>query len=202
MFLLTYFGISCSFKFAPLKIKVLSLSALAVVSFRYIALIIFLVTPNIKNLYLLKPFMFLDLLCLPVLAIVSTYIFGSNDRIKFNYCIIISILFLLAYTAAVVILPINIKIYGSLGYIMSFNNELLVYGIYLIINTIFLFTAMLFLGNKISNKLGVWFVLASAFTVIAELITRTSGLSILPAVLFGDIIWVITADYALYKLKK
>jgi hypothetical protein len=202
MFLLIYCGVSSSVRFAPLKIKIISLAALIALSARYIALLIFLVTGNIKNLYLLKPLMFLNLLCLPVLAIISIYIYARNDKIKFNYCIISASLLLVTYFAAIIKLPISIEIYGSLGYIMSFNNEILVYGIYLIFNTIFFFSAVVFLGNKTSNKLGMRLVLSSALVVIIEVIVKTSGVSILPSILLGDVIWIATVDYALYKLKK
>jgi hypothetical protein len=202
MFLLIYCGVSSSVRFAPLKIKIISLAALIALSTRYIALLIFLVTGNIKNLYLLKPLMFLNLLCLPVLAIISIYIYSRNDKIKFNYCMISASLLLFTYLAAIIKLPISIEIYGSLGYIMSFHNEILVYGIYLIFNTIFFFSAVVFLGNKTSNKLGMWLILSSALLVIIEVIVKTSGVSILPSILLGDVIWIATVDYALYKLKK
>lgn len=202
MFLLIYYGVSCSVRFAPLKIRIISLAALAALGARYIALLIFLITGNIKNLYLLKPLMFLNLLCLPVLAIISIYICARNDKIKFNYCIISASLLLVLYIAAIIKLPVSIEIYGSLGYIMCFYNELLVYGIYLIINTIFFFKAVVFLGNKTSNKLGMWLVLVAVLTVIIEVIVKSSGVSILPSILFGDVIWIFAADYALYKLKK
>jgi hypothetical protein len=202
MFLLIYYGVSSSVRFAPLKIRVISLAALITLSARYIALLIFLVTGNIKNLYVLKPLMFLNLLCLPVLAIISIYIYARNDKIKFNYCMILASLLLGTYLAAIIKLPISIEIYGSLGYIMSFHNEILVYGIYLIFNTIFFFSAVVFLGNKTSNKLGMWLILSSALVVIIEVIVKTSGVSILPSILLGDVIWIATADYALYKLKK
>jgi hypothetical protein len=202
MFLLIYCGVSSSVRFAPLKIKIISLAALIALSARYIALLIFLVTGNIKNLYLLKPLMFLNLLCLPVLAIISIYIYARNDKIKFNYCMISASLLLVTYLAAIIKLPISIEIYGSLGYIMSFNNEILVYGIYLIFNTIFFFSAVVFLGNKTSNKLGMWLILSSALAVIIEVIFKTCGVGILPSILLGDVIWIATVDYALYKLKK
>jgi hypothetical protein len=194
--------VRCSFSFAPLKIRILSLSALVALSLRYIALLIFLVTGNIKNIYLLKPLIFLNLLCLPILAIIAIYIYARNDKIKFNYCIICASLLLVIYIGAIIKLPINIEIYGSLGYIMCFNNELLGYGTYLIFNTIVFFNAVMFLGNKTSNKNGMWLVLASAFVVITEVVVRISGVILLPAVLFGDVMWIATADYALNKLKK
>jgi hypothetical protein len=202
MFLLLYYGLSSSVRFAPLKIRIISLAALAALGTRYIALIIFLISGNIKNLYLLKPLMFLNLLCLPVLAIISIYIYARNDKIKFNYYIISASLLLFIYIAAIIKLPVSIEIYGNLGYVMRFYNELLVYGIYLIFNTIFFFIAVVFLGNKTSNKLGMWLIFVASLIVIIEIIVKSIGVSMLPSILFGDIIWILAADYALYKLRK
>lgn len=202
MFILIYYGVSFSFSFAPLKIRIVSLAAFIIISFRYIALLILLITGNIKNLYLLKPCIFLNLLCIPILGATAMYIFARNDKLKFNLCIIIACVLMVTYVAGIIILPTNIEIYPNLGYVMTFTNELLIYGIYLIINTTFFFNAVIFLGNKTSNKFGMRLIIASAFIACAELIAKACGLTMLPAVLFGDIIWIITADYALYKLKK
>ncbi|MCM0646843.1 hypothetical protein NBE98_00465 [Clostridium swellfunianum] len=202
IFLLIYYGIVFSLKFAPHKIRILSLSALIASCFRYIGLLVFLITGNIKNLYLLKPVMFLNILCIPVLGITSLYICSRSNKIKFNYCIGAASILLLAYAAAISKLPISIDIFNSLGYIMSFNNELLVCGIYLILNTIFFFIAVISLGSKLSNRLGTWFILFSAFAVMIEVIARFMGIIIFPALIIGDAIWLFTTDYALYKLKK
>jgi hypothetical protein len=202
MFLFVYFGISFSVKFAPAKIKILSLAVLIILSFRYIALLIFLITENIKSLYLLKPFIFLNLLCIPIFAVITIYIFARNDKIKFNFSIIAAIVLLLIYVAAIIKLSANIEVYENLGYIMSFKNYILVDGIYLFLNTMIFFMAIVLLGDKNANKLGMWLIIASTFVVIFELITRFCGITILPAILFGDMMWIISVDYALYKLKK
>lgn len=202
MFILIYSIISENLKHSPVKVRVLSLTALMIVSFRYIALLIFLIIKNIKYIYLLKPLIFLNLLCLPIVAIVSIYIFVRNDRIKFNYCLVVSGLLLLLYVIAMAKLPTSIISIGSLGYLMAFLNKNLVYGIYVVLNTIFLFISIIFLGFKNSNKFGIWMVLFSSLTQISEIILRASGFIILPVCIFGDIFWILTVSYALHKLNK
>ncbi len=202
IFLLIFYTIDTSCKFAPAKIRIVSSAALAIVSFRYIALIIFLLTKNIRNLYLLKPLMFLNLFCIPVLALVSIYILARIDNIKFDYFIVIAVILVLAYVLGIVKFPTYIEVYKNYGYIMSFYNNNLTFGIYLIINTLFFFSAVALLGNRNSNKPGIWLVLISAFIASAELVTSALGIRIIPAVLFGDILWLITAAFALNKLRK
>jgi hypothetical protein len=202
MFLLIFYALDCSLKFAPSKIRIVSSAALTIVSFRYIALLIFLITKNIRNLYLLKPLLYLNLLCIPVLALVSIYILARNDKIKFDYCMVIAAILMIIYTIAMVKLPVHIEVYKNYGYIMSMHNNKLAYGTYLIINTIFFFGSLSFIGNKNSNKPGMWLVLSSAFITSAELIIAVLGLHIIPAVLFGDILWIITVAFALNKLRK
>jgi hypothetical protein len=202
VFILLYYGISYSLKFAPLKIKILSLSALSLVSLRYAALIILLFSANIKNLYLLKPFTFLNLLTIPVLASAAIYVLFRNDKIKFNYCLILSGVLFSCYIFLISKFSVNIEIFRNLGYIMYFNNKNIQYGIYLIINTLFLFAAIIFMENKNTNKLGVRMIIASSAAVIIETLLEASGITLFPTVLFGDILWVITIDYALSKLRK
>jgi hypothetical protein len=202
VFILLYYGISYSLKFAPLKIKILSLSALSLICLRYAALIILLFSPNIKNLYLLKPFTFLNLLTIPVLASAAIYILFRNDKIKFNYCLILAGVLFSCYIFLISKFSVNIEIFRNLGYIMYFNNKNIQYGIYLILNTLFLFTAIIFIENKNINKLGVRMIIASSAAVIIETLLEASGITLFPTVLFGDILWIITIDYALSKLRK
>lgn len=202
VFVLLYYGISYSLKFAPLKIKILSLSALSLISLRYVALIILLFSANIKNLYLLKPLTFFNLLAVPVLALTAIYILFRNDKINFNYCLILSAVLVPLYILLILNISINIEIFKNLGYIIQFNNKNIQYGIYLIINTIYLFTAVIFIDNKNANKLGVKLIMLSSLAVIVETILNTSGIALFPYLIFGDILWIITIDYALSKLRK
>ncbi|ERI92614.1 hypothetical protein HMPREF1982_02223 [Clostridiales bacterium oral taxon 876 str. F0540] len=166
------------------------------------ALIILLFSANIKNLYLLKPLTFFNLLAVPVLALTAIYILFRNDKINFNYCLILSAVLVPLYILLILNISINIEIFKNLGYIIQFNNKNIQYGIYLIINTIYLFTAVIFIDNKNANKLGVKLIMLSSLAVIVETILNTSGIALFPYLIFGDILWIITIDYALSKLRK
>ncbi|WP_252131959.1 hypothetical protein [Clostridium caldaquaticum] len=85
---------------------------------------------------------------------------------------------------------------------MTFTNESLIYGIYIIFNTIFLLISILFLGMKNVNKQGLCMVLFSSLLQICEIILKFMGFFILPAFILGDLFWILTIGYALLKLKK
>lgn len=202
IFVLLYKGISFSMLFAPAKIKLLSVFSLILLALRYIAVFIFLTSQTIKYLYLFKPIIFLNLLCIPILALISIYILARKDKLKLSSFIIVSTIILLLYIFAITKLQVNIEIYKNLGYRMYFSNYNLVEGVYLIINTIFFFSAILLLINNITNRFGMWLTLVSGLVVMLEIILKTLGINIFPMLIFGDIFWIITAVYSLYKFKK
>lgn len=202
MFMLIYSIISENLKYPFIKVRTFSLLVLMIGSLRYIALLIFLISKNIKYLYFLKPLVFLNILVLPMLALISIYIFVRNDKIKYNYCLIVCGLLLSFYILIIVKNSASIKSIGSLGYLMTFTNESLIYGIYIIFNTIFLLISILFLGMKNVNKQGLCMVLFSSLLQICEIILKFMGFFILPAFILGDLFWILTIGYALLKLKK
>lgn len=202
MFVLIYKGTDNGFNHAPIKIRIITLLALGCMSLKYIALIILLITKNIKYLYLLKPLVFLNILSIPLLAITAIYIFARNDRIKFNYCIVLSVVFAALYSAVIIMFPVSLSSYGNLGYTMVFISDSIVQLGCIIINTVFLFTAVVLLGGKNIDVKGMWLVTIAAFISIIEYILKSSGISIFPAILFGDILWILALNYSLYKFKK
>jgi hypothetical protein len=106
------------------------------------------------------------------------------------------------YIFIAVVMPANITYTGSLGYIAALQSRDLVYGIYLAINTIILFGAVILMGSGNINKVGMTLVIISATVQIVELLTRAMSINLLPAILIGDLFWVITGVYSLLKLKR
>lgn len=202
IFILIYRGLSYSFQFASVKIKLISSTAFVLLALRYIILALFLLTKSITYLYVFKPFYFLNLLCIPVLALMSIYILSRQDRFKLNYCIAFSIVLSMLYIALLLKQPSAIELYKNIGYKMYFLNEKYVEVTYMSINTFFLFLSILLLGNKKCNSGGMRLIFISALAAIAELMANVLGINIIPAMLIGEVLWLVTADYALYKLKK
>lgn len=200
-FILLYRGISFIFYFAPVKIKLITIFAFILLGLRYITLILFLLCNSIKYLYLFKPLVFLNFLAIPVLALVSIYILARKDKLKFNYCITASFILLALYIIVLMKLPVEVDLYKNLGYRVIFAGSNVTDYAYLIINTVLFFISLL-LGDNNIKKTGMWLISLSAFVTMLEIVLKLLGVTIIPVLLFGDLIWIITADYALNRLKK
>lgn len=202
IFVLLFSGINLSKNFAPAKIKFISIFALLLLAIRYITIFIFFISSNIKYLYLLKPAVFLNSLCIPILAMISIYILARKDKLKLTYIIIVSIVILLVYIFAIFTMKTNIEIYKNLGYRMYFESNNILDAMYLVLNTIFFFTSIILLSSSVTNKFGMWLALASSLILMLEIIVKSAGFSIFPFILIGDIFWLITMNFSLNKLKK
>jgi hypothetical protein len=201
-FILIYYGIEWCIRYAPVRIKLLGTALIATLTFRYIGLLILLTIKNIKYLYLLKPLIFLNLLCIPILAFISLYILARNDRIKFSYGFIISGILLAAYILAMIVIPINIVSQGSLGYVIALERSKILFGTYLIINTIVFLYSVLLLEHKSVNKLGIILIILASSITILEIIFREVCGNILPSMVISDVMWILTINFALYRFKK
>lgn len=201
MILLLYGGIISSLGYAPKKIKVISAMALILMSFRYIALIILFTIKNQSYLYLLKPLVHANLLCIPICGILSVFIFSRNNKMKFKKIIFMCVMLCIAYALVIYKSPANINISNNQGYTIELQLEAYCYIGLLIINSIFIIKGIK-LYNKInSNKLGaVLIIIASGITLISVILN--SIYPNLPMLLLGDISWIVTIDYGLIKLKR
>ena len=195
-------GIIVCFKYAPLKIRILSLFVLVLLGFRFVTLIIFYIHESINYLYLLRTLYFADILCIPIIAFIVLYILSRNDKIKFKFIIVISSILVLLFYFLIINGRINLILSNNSFYTMTISSSSVVNILYIIIN-IFLIIFSIFMINKSNvNKMGFTLILIAAIVVICEI-----GLSFIKVAPFsekilGDMAWVATLNYALYELKK
>ena len=201
MVLLLYVGIISNFLYAPRKIKIISAIALILMTFRYIGLIILFIIKNQSYLYLLKPMVFTNLLCIPICGILSVYIFSRNNKIKLKVILLMCVMLFIAYALVIYKSPANIVISNTFGYNIELKLEFYCYIMLLIFNSIFLIKGIKLYNKIYSNKLGaVLIIISSSITLSSVLLT-----SINPnysMILLGDISWILTIDYGLIKFKR
>ncbi|NLZ47879.1 MAG: hypothetical protein GX895_03675, partial [Clostridiales bacterium] len=142
-------------KYAPDKIKLLSIIIITLWGLRFVANIILFQSKNIIFLYILKFFSLVNLATIPITALLCLYIFYRNSEIKIDYLILISVLVLLFYTITVFKLDYNIKRTESFGYIISFQNWLLVDFVFIVLVSIIMICALMIIGEKLVNSIGV-----------------------------------------------
>jgi len=187
--------------YAPKKIKIISAMALIIMAFRYIALIILYTIKNQSYLYLLKPVVYANLLCIPLCGILSVLIFSRNNRIKLKKILLLSMILFIAYFILIYKSPANINVSNICGYIIELQLQAYGYIILLIINSIFLFIGIKLYNKVYSSKLGaILIIMASSFTLISVLLSSID--SNFPMLLLGDLSWILTLNYGLMKFKR
>jgi hypothetical protein len=201
MFFLLYQGIIFSIFYAPKRIKVISAMVLILMACRYIALIILFVIKNQSYLYLLKPVLFINILCIPICGIISIFIFARNDKIKLKKIFILCVVLVLAYCTLIYKSFIKINISNISGYTMELQLENYYNVALLMINSIFLIKGIEIFHKKPSNKLGALLIIISSTTTLLAILTTTLNINF-ALLLFADLIWVATLDYGLIKFKR
>jgi hypothetical protein len=201
MVVLLYEGVVCSFIYAPKKIRIISAMALILMIFRYIALIILFIMKNQSYLYLLKPVVFTNLLCIPMCGIISVFIFARNNKMKLKKILFMCAMLFIAYCIVIYKSPANINISNLCGYTMELHLEAYCYIVLIIINSILLIKGIELFNRTYSNKLGaVLIIIASIITLISVILTSLNTNFVW--LLLGDISWIVTIDYGLLKLKR
>ncbi|MBW9147837.1 hypothetical protein K2F40_02340 [Clostridium sp. CM028] len=201
VFFLLYEGIISSLIYAPKKIKIISLIALILMTFRYIALIILSVIKNQNYLYLLKPLVFTNLLSIPICGVISVFIFARNNKIKLKKILFICLMLSVVYCIMIYKSASDINVSILCGYIIELQLEGYCYIGLLIINSVFIIKGIELFNKTYSNKLGsAIIIISSIVTIISVILTSINGN--LPWLLLGDISWIITIDYGLIKFKK
>ncbi len=201
MILLLYEGITSSMGYAPKKIKIISAMALILMTFRYIALIILFIMKNQNYLYLLKPIVFINLISIPMVGIVSVFIFARNSKIKLNKVLFISVILCIAYSIVIYIYPASLNLSKFSGYSLDLKLEAYYYIPLLLASSILMVKGIEMFNKTFSNKIGaILIIMSSSITLISVLLTAINPNFMW--LLFGDICWVTTLDYGLIKFKK
>lgn len=201
MVFLLYQGITSSLGYAPKKIKMISVVALTLMLFRYIALIILFIMKNQSYLYLLKPVVYTNLLCIPICGIISFFIFAKNNKIRLKKKLLFCIMMCIAYCTVIYKSPANISISNFCGYSIELQLEAYCYIVLVIINSIFAIKGIELFNKSYSNKLGaILIIMSSSITLISVLLTSIN--TNFAWILLGDISWIVTLDYGLIKFKR
>lgn len=154
IFIFLFYILIITEKFAPTKIKVGVTITVIGLLVKYTTEIIFALRSNIRYLYILKLFYNLDLCFIPIVAIISAYIFLRNSKINFYYIIVIECGFIFLYVLLSIINKTVIKVDDNLFYTVIFLKQFPVDLGYIIINTLLLIINILAFNKKAVDKKG------------------------------------------------
>lgn len=201
MILLLYEGIICCLYHAPKKIKIMSFIVLILMTLRYIALLILLIAKDQNYLYLLKPFVYTNFLCIPICGIISIFIFARNSDIKLKKNLFMFVILVIAYYMVIYNSSGNITISNIYGHTIKIQLEDYFYVASLIINSILIIMGIKLFNKTYASKLGAALIIISAsITLIA--VPLTSINTSFDFMVICDISWILTMVYGLMKFKR
>jgi hypothetical protein len=201
-FFLLYIGFIKIIRFSGLKIKIFSLFIMFSLICRDISLTILATSKNIIFLYILKPFFYLNYLCIPVLSMIAIYIIMRNPKFKFRNIIAATLIFTLLYCIIISLMPNYIGLSNYYGYKMCIENIEYFYLFKAFINALFLIFAIGLLDKSYLEKKGVYLIIIAALIAVIEIVLTMLQLRIFQENILSDFCWIIVFIYALNQLQK
>lgn len=193
IYLLVFKTLKLSLK-APRKIKFVGITVSILAIIRYSVLLLLYMAGNIASLYILKPFVFLQILFVPMMVYCTINIVLKKSR--FNHMYSALILLIILYFILIMKAPVSIEYIQGKGYVMEFC-----YG-YIINWLFFAFNTFIFLLTLILIKTNVFLIRIAAFVSMVELIMIIFGMPFYIFPVLGELFWLIGFLWNLNKLKK
>ena len=187
---------------SPKKIRIYMTIVSSLLICRYIALFFICVIRNPNLAYFLKTILFLNHLAIPLMVLALSYVYLRWDTLSFSIDYIVAIILSLVYLAAMNIIKGKVILNPDFGYVVSLENEVLMYLISLIILGVLLLFCVYFFGKPNSNKIGMVYLIVGLSIVIVENIIYVGGIRVFPYPLIGDAIFIIIINLAINTFKK
>lgn len=201
MIFLSYGLFIKSKEYCPVKVREVNFIILVLVMFRVMALWGLLVLDHMKIVYLIRNFVFLNVIYIPLIMFVCLYVFYRNTKINLKWFYYIFILGVGAYICCIFFIPMEYYISPSYGYNIVLSNGI-PYKYLLCLSGICFFLGMQALRYKYSVKWGIALVEGAAlfFVVSTALVLRsTENVGFL---LLGEIVWLFVLYCSIRSFKK
>lgn len=201
MFYISYKGFLVCKK-APFKIKILAGISIVGIIIRNIALIIMLLNKNLAYLYILKPLIYLNYVCMPVIVCITLCILARNNKINFWYLFIVLFASIALYTIVILRGSINITISMELGYLTRVLNDKCLKNIAFVFYTVCLMWCITLINKKNENRMLIVFAALICVISIIEIILNVLNIEFIPNLLVSNSLWLILLNCILYKIKR
>jgi len=199
MFMLIYEGVTTAFKYAPKKIKAITICSMLLILLRFLSLFLLLIYEKMQYVYLLKPFVFLELIYMPIVIFICTYMFSRNEKIKLNFFYGLCIVFLIIYFALILRAPLYANLSHIYGYSITLKNSIYSYLVLLSINSFVFILGFKVYGFKYADKVGAILLILSSLIAIVSIAVSVIHPNFVGIILLGELFWVVTLDYGLRK---
>lgn len=191
-----------NYKYSPKKIKDIISIVFLLQIIRIISLIVLALVSNQRYISLFKYVGFLDIIYIPLLALVAFYILFRSDRIKFEFFKFAPILLTGFYIVVIAIFKPFFRMSWEYGYIVTIERNTLLKSIYIILLVTILSCLILFKKEKHSNKKGILFLGVTLAFIIVENSLELLGIKFLNGDIISELILCILGFYIVLTFKK
>lgn len=199
---LAYEVITATIKYCPIKIKEAIVLSFILISFRVGSLLVLLLVDDIKFVYLIRNFIFLNIIYIPMLMFISIYVFYRNTKLNINWIYGIFFIGAVGYVTCIFTYPIEYYISMSYGYNVVINSQL-PYKILLCVNAGAFFIGVKSFRYKHSLKVGSFIICLSSLVFIGSAAVGLKTTEHIGYLLLGDLGWLISlyASILTFKIK-
>jgi hypothetical protein len=166
-----------------------------------LSLLIFFLAQKIFYLYYLKSFLFLNMVYLPILAIICIFIFIRNNKINFSYFFIVAVVLLCLYIIIINASKPVIRSLNSYGYTVELLNGMyLNYG-FIALSSLIILVCIHQIGREGVNNIGIFYTLICSSVSLTDVVLIMLGINYLNHNIVGEVLYILTFNYALRRLK-
>lgn len=187
---LSYEIITSTVKYCPIKVKQAIILPFILLSLRTITLMILLLMDDIKYVYLIGNFVFLNIIYIPVIIFLCIYVFYRNTKIDIKWIYILFFLGVAGYIACIFIYPLEYYISIIYGYNVMFSSEL-PYKILLCVNALSFFIGIKSFRYQHSIKWGSFMITFASLLFIGSVAMGLKSSENIGYLLVGDLSWLI-----------
>lgn len=189
---------------SPRKIRGVAVFVLTLEIIRFAANILLFISKNILFLYTLKFFALINLVVIPITAILCFYIFLRSDELNFDYIIFACAILFIIYAFTAFNMDYFIQRTNSFGYFITFQQWVYIELALIAILSSVLVASIITIGRKVSNNIGLMLIIVATVIVVAEIVAKLFEIQVMPNLLFSDFVWILVLQYALstFKLNK
>lgn len=191
-----------SYKYSPKKLKSIINIVLLLMLFKGISLFMLSFVESQRQLFLLKYTVFLEFMYIPIMALLSLYIFLRRDKGSFRRVKIIALVLFVFYIGTLGVLKPIFDLSLNYGYLITFKEEFFIRLIYLILLCFLLSLIILLKKEKHSNKSGLFFLGGVLAFIIVENSLSLLGIGILNGYILSDLLCGFLFFYVIETFKK
>lgn len=203
LFIITFvlYLIKINKELSPKKIKMFINISIIPLTLRYVFLLGAVTIEKQRIVYPLGYLFFLNYFGLPLIILVSMYIFLRNENLKFSTNYIFTVVFLFVYVVLLYTYKFSISISNKFGFIISLEDGIIPILIYLIILASLFVFVLLNSDKQFCNKKGMRLILISLIFYIAEYILLLGGIGVYPYPIIGEALILVCLLKAIYTFK-